>query len=119
MYKFVSHNFPDGIVEAVKKGLYLPAFESRGVQINDECASITRAVYQLLFLKDDSSKPNESFLNNLQVSAELYERIAQGKQISVREERKVFALSMLLDDFKRAFDSPTSSLRSTQLNKSG
>jgi hypothetical protein len=45
--------------------------------------AITRTVSQLLFLKDDSSKPYESFLNNLQVSAELYERLAQGKQISV------------------------------------
>jgi hypothetical protein len=63
--------------------------------------AITRTVSQLLFLKDDSSKPYESFLNNLQVSAELYERLAQGKQISVREERKVFALSNLFDGFEQ------------------
>jgi hypothetical protein len=67
LYKFVSHNFPDVILEGVKQELYLPAFKSRGVKINGECASITRAVSQLLFLKDYSYKPHESFENNLQV----------------------------------------------------
>jgi hypothetical protein len=66
------------------------------------------AVSQFQFLKDDSSKPHESSLNNLQGSAELYERLAQGKQISVREEREVFALSNLFDGFEQKLDSPRS-----------
>ncbi|CAG2166137.1 unnamed protein product, partial [Oppiella nova] len=91
--KYVSHHFFTVKIEAIKQGLYLPVFESRGVKINGKCASITRAVSQLLFLKDASLNFQQLFLSNLQVAAELYERLAQGKQISSREEKEIFALS--------------------------
>jgi hypothetical protein len=67
--------------------------------------AITRTVSQLLFLKDDSSEPHELFLNNSQVLGELYKRLAQGKQISVREQRGVFALSNQFDGFEQKLDS--------------
>ncbi len=52
-------------------------------------------------------------MNNLQSSAELYERLAQGKQISLREEQGIFALSQLLNSFEKQLDSPTRSLPSS------
>lgn len=56
-----------------------------------------------------SHKP---FLSNLETSAKIYERIAQGKQISKREEREVFVFSGLLDSFEQQLSSPTNSLPS-------
>jgi hypothetical protein len=66
-------------VTSVKQNLYLPAFEKRRVNINGKCVAITRAFSQTLFLQDVSLKSYESFLANLQTSAALYERLAQGK----------------------------------------
>lgn len=55
---------------------------------------------------------DKSFLSNLETSVEIYERIAQSKQISEGEEREVFALSKLLDNFERQLDSVRNSLPS-------
>ncbi|WP_264706036.1 hypothetical protein [Wolbachia endosymbiont (group A) of Ancistrocerus nigricornis] len=106
--RFVSHNFPNASIAPVKQGLYLPPFEKRGVKIDGKCVSITRSLSQALF-----SQSNESFLSNLKASSEIYERIAQGKQISKREEREVFAFSKLLSNFERQLDSATSSIPSS------
>ncbi|WP_353269637.1 hypothetical protein [Wolbachia endosymbiont (group A) of Myopa testacea] len=73
--KFVS------FIEPVEQGLYLPSFEERGVKTDGKCVTITRGLSQTLFLQN-----NKSFSNNLKTSAKIYERIAQGKQISKREE---------------------------------
>ncbi len=112
--KFLSRDFPDAILTSVKQGLYLPAFEKRSVRINGKCSAITRAFSQTLFLQQGTSYPHaESLLNNLQTSTLLYERLAQGQQISSREERALFALSQLLDKFEQQLDSLMSSLPST------
>ncbi len=99
--KFVSS------IESVKQGLYLPSFEERGIEIDGMCIPITRGLSQALFLQS-----NKSFLNNLETSTEVYERIVQGKQVSRREEREVFAFSKLLDSFEQQLGSPTNSLPS-------
>ncbi len=92
-------------VKQVKQGLYLPSFETRNVKINGKCTAITRGLSQALL-----SQGGESFLSNLKTSAEIYERIAQGKQVSKREEREVFAFSKLLNKFEGQLDSSTNSL---------
>lgn len=61
-------------VRQVKQGLYLPSFEARNIKINGKCTAITRGLSQALL-----SQGGESFLSNLKTSAEIYERIAQGK----------------------------------------
>ncbi|WP_265014507.1 ankyrin repeat domain-containing protein [Wolbachia endosymbiont (group B) of Camptogramma bilineatum] len=103
--QFVSHNLQNASIELVKQGLYLPSFEARNVKINGKCTAITRGLSQALLLQ--SSK---SFLSNLKTSAKIYERVAQGKQISKREEREVFAFSNLLDSFEQQLDSARNSL---------
>ncbi len=65
-----------------------------------------------MFLDNQSFKPRQSFLNNLQTTAELHQRLPQVKQMSVRDQREVFALSNLFDGFKLALHSSTSSLLS-------
>ncbi|WP_353274062.1 hypothetical protein [Wolbachia endosymbiont (group A) of Ennomos erosarius] len=106
--KFVS------FIEPVEQGLYLPSFEERGVKTDGKCVTITRGLSQALFLQSD-----KSFLSNLETSVEIYERIAQGKQISEGEEREVFALSKLLDNFERELDSVTNSLPSSSIHTKG
>ena len=98
-------------IEPVKQGLYLPSFEERGVKIDGKCTEITRSLSQALLLQSD-----KSFLSNLETSAEIYERIARGKQVSKREEREVFAFSKLLNNFERQLDSATNSLPNQLLN---
>ncbi|MDR2548580.1 MAG: hypothetical protein LBC34_03775 [Rickettsiales bacterium] len=83
----------------------MPSFETRNVKINGKCTAITRGLSQALL-----SQGGESFLSNLKTSAEIYERIAQGKQVSKREKREVFAFSKLLNKFERQLDSSTNSL---------
>ncbi len=87
----------------MKQGLYLPSFEERGVKIGGKCVAITRSLSQALFLRS-----NKSFLSNLETSSEIYERIAQGKQVSKREEREVFAFNKLLDGLEQHLDSSSS-----------
>lgn len=103
--EFASNNFQNASVEQVKQGLYLPSFEERGIEVNGKCVAITRGLTQALFLQSE-----RSFLSNLKTSAEIYERIAQGKQVSKREEKEVFAFSKLLNNFERQLDSATNSL---------
>ncbi len=98
-------------IESVEQGLYLPSFEKRGVKINGKCVAITGGLSQALFLQSD-----KSFLSNLKASAKIYERIAQGKQISKMEEREVFAFSKLLNNFERQSDSATNSLPSSLIH---
>ncbi|WP_395462885.1 hypothetical protein [Wolbachia endosymbiont of Cantharis cryptica] len=98
-------------VRQVEQGLYLPSFEARNVKINGKCTAITRGLSQALSLQSD-----RSFLSNLKTSAEIYERIAQGKQISKREEREAFAFSKLLSSFERQLDSTTNSLPSNLMH---
>ncbi|GFR28392.1 uncharacterized protein TNCT_638791 [Trichonephila clavata] len=112
--QFVSNNLQDASIGSVKQGLYLPSFEECGVEIDGKCVAITRSLSQALSLQ--SSK---SFLTNLETSAEIYERIAQGKQVSKREEREVFALSKLLDGFEQNLGSPTNSLPSNLIHTQG
>ncbi|QOD38396.1 ankyrin repeat domain-containing protein [Candidatus Wolbachia massiliensis] len=102
------HSISNADVRQVKQGLYLPSFEARNVKINGKCTAITRSLSQALLLQN-----SKSFLNNLETSAKIYERIAQGKQISKREERETFAFSKLLNNFGRQLDSATSSLPSS------
>ncbi len=109
--EFILNNLPDASVKSVRQGLYLPSFETRGVKINGKCTAITRSLSQALSLQN-----NKSFLSNLETSAEIYERIAQGKQISKREEREVFAFSKLLNNFERQLDSATNSLPSNLMH---
>ncbi len=114
--KYINSNFHKIEVKAIKQGLYLPSLESRNVQINGKCAAITRIFSQGLFLEQQGGaleKSHELFLSNLQTSAELYERLAQGKQIYTREEKEIFALSRLLDSAEQELTSPTSSLPSS------
>ncbi|APR97793.1 ankyrin repeat domain-containing protein [Wolbachia endosymbiont of Folsomia candida] len=108
--KYIESNFPGSETKAVKQGLYLPSFESRNIKMNGKCAAITRVFSQGLFL---GQQVHESFLANLQTSAELYERIAQGKQISKREEQEIFALSRLLSSVEQELTLPASSLPSS------
>lgn len=96
---------PDVTIEPIKQGLYLPSFEVRDMEINGKCVAITRALSQALFYEGQ-----QQFLNNLATSAELYERLAQGKQISKREEKEIFALSSLLDSFEQQLGSIVGSL---------
>ncbi|XP_076288080.1 uncharacterized protein LOC143212793 isoform X3 [Lasioglossum baleicum] len=104
--EFISSYYSPNIsIESVRQGLYFPSFEERGIKIDGKCTAITRSLSQALLLQSD-----KSFLSNLETSAEIYERIAQGKQVSKREEREVFAFSKLLDSFERKLDSSTSSL---------
>ncbi len=63
--------------------------------------------------KEHPIRNAESFLNNLQTAATLYERLAQGQPLSLREERALFALSKLMDTFEQQLDFPTNSLPST------
>lgn len=95
-------------IKSVRQGLYIPSFEQRNVKIAGKCAAITRGFSQSLFL----GKPHR-FLDNLETSAELYERLASGKQISDGERSVVFAFSELLNKFEQNIDSPTSSLPSS------
>ncbi|WP_305879712.1 cytoplasmic incompatibility factor CifB [Wolbachia endosymbiont of Phyllotreta cruciferae] len=108
LLQFVSSSFPNASIELVKQGLYLPSFEKRGVNINGKCVAITRGLSQALSLHKD-----KSLLNNLKTSAEIYERIAQGKQISKREEKEAFAFSKLLSNFEEQVDCVTSTLPSS------
>ncbi|WP_250296964.1 hypothetical protein [Wolbachia endosymbiont of Oedothorax gibbosus] len=89
-------------------------FEERGVKIDGKCVAITHSLSQALLLQS-----NKSFLSNLETSSEIYERIAQGKQISKREEGEVFALSKLLDGFEQNLGSPTNSLPSNLIHTQG
>lgn len=102
---FISNNLQNASIKPVRQGLYLPSFEARNVKINGKCTAITRGLSQALL-----SQGGESFLSNLKTSAEIYERIAQGKQVSKREEREVFAFSKLLNKFEGQLDSSTNSL---------
>ncbi|GFY40399.1 uncharacterized protein TNIN_400281 [Trichonephila inaurata madagascariensis] len=61
-------------------------------------------------------RSSEFISRNLKTSAKIYERIAQGRQISEREEREVFAFSKLLDDFDQQLDSSTNSLPSSLIH---
>lgn len=112
--QFVSHNLQNASTELVKQGLYLPSFEARNVKINGKCTAITRGLSQALFLQG-----KRSFLSNLKTSAGIYERIGQGKQISKREEREVFAFSNLLDSFEQQLDSARNSLPSNLIYTKG
>lgn len=103
--QFVSHNFPNVFVKSVKQGLYLPSFEKREVKINGKCVAITWGLSQALL-----SQSSKSFLNSLEASSRVYERMAQHMQVSKKEEREVFVLSKLLDSFERKLDSSTNSL---------
>lgn len=98
-------NIHSASIKLVRQGLHLPSFKKRGIKVRGECATITRGLSQALFLQDD-----KSFLSNLETSAEIYERIAQGKQTSEREKEEVFALSKLLGNFKQQLGFFTHSL---------
>ncbi|GFQ65483.1 uncharacterized protein TNCT_395071 [Trichonephila clavata] len=111
--KFISHNASHAEIKSVKQGLYLPSFEERGVKINGKCVAITCGLSQALLSQSD-----KSFLSNLETSAKIYERIAQGKQISERE-KEVFALSKLLDDFEQQRDFVAHSLPSSLIHTQG
>ncbi|WP_254229304.1 hypothetical protein [Wolbachia pipientis] len=104
---FIAGNFPDTLVDSVSQGSYLPSFKARFIEINGRCTSVTRTFSQFMFLQ---SLSYQLLLNNLQTSAEVYERIAQGKQISKREEKEIFALSKLLNSFEQQLYLSTSSL---------
>ncbi|MFP3016252.1 MAG: hypothetical protein ACEY3H_01455 [Wolbachia sp.] len=106
--KFVSS------IEPARQGLYLPSFEKRGVEIDGKCVAMTRSLSQALLSQND-----KSFLSNLETSAEIYERIAQGKQVFKREEREVFAFSKLLDSFEKQLDSSMNSLPSSSIHTNG
>ncbi|MFT4314284.1 MAG: ankyrin repeat domain-containing protein [Wolbachia pipientis] len=112
--EFASNNFQNASVEQVKQGLYLASFEERGIEVNGKCVAITRGLTQALFLQGE-----RSFLGNLETSAEIYERIAQGRQVSKREEKEVFAFSNLLDSFEQQLDSATNSLPSNLIYTKG
>lgn len=112
--EFVSYSIPNIKIRPVRQGPYLPSFEGCGVKIDGKCVAITRSLSQALFLQGE-----KSFLNNLEASAKIYERIAQGKQISKREERDVFAFSKLLDGFEQELDSATNSLPSNLIHTKG
>ncbi|CAN2141066.1 ankyrin repeat domain-containing protein [Wolbachia pipientis] len=101
-------------IESVKQGLYLPSFKARNIKVDGKCVSITRGLSQTLFLQC-----KKSFLSNLKTSAEIYERTAQGKQVSKREEREVFAFSKLLDSFEQQLDSAMNSLPSSLIHAQG
>lgn len=103
--KFVSS------IEPVRQGLYLPLFEERGVEVDGKCVAITRGLSHTLLLHGD--KP---FLSSLETSAKIYQRIAQGKQISEREKEEVFAFNKLLDSFEQQLGSPTNSLPSNLIH---
>ncbi|MDD9336219.1 MAG: hypothetical protein PV345_02525, partial [Wolbachia sp.] len=103
LLQFVSSSFPNVSIELVKQGLYLPSFEKRGVNVNGKCVATTRGLSQALSLHE-----NKSLLNNLKTSSEIYERIAQGKQISKREEKEAFTFSKLLSNFEEQADCVTS-----------
>ncbi|WCR58321.1 ankyrin repeat domain-containing protein [Wolbachia endosymbiont of Ctenocephalides felis wCfeJ] len=106
--KFVSSYIPNSEVKSLEQGLYLPSFAARNVKFEGKCIAITRGLSQALL-----SRSGESFVSNLKASAEIYERIAQGKQVSKREEREAFAFSKLLSSFERQQDSTTNSLPSS------
>ncbi|WP_341812568.1 ankyrin repeat domain-containing protein [Wolbachia endosymbiont (group A) of Conops quadrifasciatus] len=112
--EFVSNNFQNASIESIKQGLYLPSFKVRNVKIDGKCIVITRGLSQALLLQS-----KKSFLSNLETSSEIYERIAQGKQISKREEREVFAFSKLLNNFERQLDYATNSLPSNLIQTQG
>ncbi|MGL9778991.1 MAG: ankyrin repeat domain-containing protein [Wolbachia sp.] len=112
--EFISNNLQNVSIKPAKQGLYLPSFEKRGVKINGKCVAITRSLSQALL-----SQGGESFLSNLKTSAEIYERIVQGKQASKREEGEVFAFSKLLSSFERQLDSATNSLPSSLTHTKG
>ncbi|MDD9334525.1 MAG: hypothetical protein PV347_00500 [Rickettsiaceae bacterium] len=88
--------------------LYLPLFKKRRIKIDGKCIAITRGLSQALLLQN-----NRPFLGNLKTSAEVHERIAQGKQVSKRGEKEVFAFSKLLDSFEQQPGSHSSSLPSS------
>ncbi|MEC4735587.1 MAG: ankyrin repeat domain-containing protein [Wolbachia endosymbiont of Halictus tumulorum] len=112
--EFVSNNFQNASIESIKQGLYLPSFKVRNVKIDGKCTAITRGLSQALL-----SQGEKSFLSNLETSAKIYERIAQGKQISKREEKEVFAFSKLLNNFERQLDSAANSLPSNLIQTQG
>ncbi|GFT40841.1 uncharacterized protein NPIL_168231 [Nephila pilipes] len=113
--EFISSYYSPNIsIESVRQGLYFPSFEERGVKIDGKCTAVTRSLSQALLLQSD-----KSFLSNLETSAEIYERIAQGKQVSKREKREVFAFSKLLDGFEQHLGSPTNSLPSNLIHTQG
>ncbi|GFV63091.1 uncharacterized protein TNCV_2461641 [Trichonephila clavipes] len=112
--EFISNNLQNAPIEPVRQGLYLPSFEVRGVEFEGKCTAITRGLSQALLSQD-----GKLFLSNLETSAEIYERIAQGKQVSKREEREVFAFSKLLNSFERQLDCITNSLPSSLIHNKG
>ncbi|GFY72917.1 uncharacterized protein TNIN_149271 [Trichonephila inaurata madagascariensis] len=112
--EFISNNLQNAPIEPVRQGLYLPSFEERGVEFEGKCTAITRGLSQALL-----SQNGKSFLRNLETSVEIYERIAQGKQISKREETEVFAFSKLLNSFERKLDFTTNSLPSSLIHNKG
>ncbi|WP_250295843.1 hypothetical protein [Wolbachia endosymbiont of Oedothorax gibbosus] len=113
--EFISSYYSPNIsIESVRQGLYFPSFEEREVKIDGKCTAVTRSLPQALLLQSD-----KSFLSNLETSAEIYERIAQGKQVSKREKREVFAFSKLLDGFEQHLSSPTNSLPSNLIHTQG
>ncbi|PWU15354.1 MAG: hypothetical protein C5B45_02665, partial [Chlamydiae bacterium] len=106
--QFLKSSFPSAEVRSVRQGLYLPSFAQRNVKIDGKCAVITRGFSQSLFLDQ-----HDEFLNNLEVSAELYERLASGKQVSPREEQSIFSFSSILDHFEEQVNVFVSSLPSS------
>ncbi|WP_182367238.1 MULTISPECIES: cytoplasmic incompatibility factor CifB [Wolbachia] len=114
LLQFVSSSFPNASIELVKQGLYLPSFEKRGVNVNGKCVAITHSLSQALSLHKE-----KSFLNTLKTSTEIYERIAQGKQISKREEKEAFTFSKLLSNFEEQADCVTSTLPSSLTHSRG
>jgi|GEM_PF-2848768 len=112
--QFIDNHLPNVGMKPIRQGLYLPSFEERGVKINGKCTTITRGLSQALSLHD-----GESFLSNLETSAKIYERIAQGKQVSRREEMEAFAFSELFNSFERQLDSSINSLPSNLIHNKG
>ncbi|WP_225538159.1 hypothetical protein [Wolbachia endosymbiont of Mansonella perstans] len=83
--QLISNNFQDALIEPIKQGLYLPSFKTRNVKINGKCTAATCGLSQALL-----SQSGESFLSNLKTSAEIYERIVQGKQVPKEEKNRSF-----------------------------
>ncbi|MCA4775191.1 hypothetical protein IHO40_03685 [Wolbachia endosymbiont of Mansonella ozzardi] len=83
--QLISNNFQDALIEPIKQGLYLPSFKTRNVKINGKCTATTCRLSQALL-----SQSGGSFLSNLKTSAEIYERIVQGKQVFKEERNRGF-----------------------------
>jgi Ankyrin repeats (3 copies) len=87
--------FPHVEIKAVRQGFYLPAYHARNLETQGRCIAITRAFSQALFLDQAPA-----FLTSMENTATLYERSAQGKPLSVREEQERLALHQLLNQFE-------------------